>query len=223
MYEDTLRHMGLRKILVGNIRKNFIDSAGKKGINFIVDDRVFEVMEKIPRHFFFDSAFEKFAYDDNAFPIGSGQTISQPFTVAFQTMLLNVKPNDRVLEIGTGSGYQTSILVELGAKVFTIERQKPLYLKAQVVLKKLGYRAQFFFGDGYKGLPAYAPFDRMLVTAGAPFIPEPLIGQLKVSGALVIPVGKGSEQVMTEVIKITDKDYKVNEHGRFSFVPMVED
>ena len=176
---DTAKHQGLRYQL--------IDTLFKKGI---YDKNVLQAMSQIPRHLFLESGFEDFAYQDKAFPIGAGQTISQPYTVAFQSQLLQVKPDDKILEIGTGSGYQTAVLCKMGAKVFTVERQGELYRKTSALLPKLGYRPRLVsFGDGYKGLPTDAPFDGIIVTAGAPFIPEPLMAQLKIGGRLVIPVG----------------------------------
>ena len=163
---------------------------------------------KVPRHFFFDSSFLKFAYEDNAFPIGSGQTISQPYTVAFQTQLLMLGKGQKVLEVGTGSGYQACILAEMGAKVFSIERQKSLYDKAVQFLPTLGYRIKLFYGDGYKGLPAYAPFDKIIVTAGAPYIPDALIEQLKPGGILVIPVGGDDVQDMITITRISEKEFQ---------------
>lgn len=210
--QDLFKHKGLRKKLVEGIRN--------KGIS---DENVLSAIEKVPRHLFLDSSFTEFAYQDKPFPIGAGQTISQPYTVAFQSELLNIKEGDRVLEIGTGSGYQACILAEMGAKVFTVERQKGLYQKNAKLIADLGYSIKYFFGDGYKGLPAYAPFDKVIVTAGAPYIPEPLKEQLKPGGILVIPVGKGSLQIMTSIKKITAQDYKVYEHGTFTFVPLLED
>ncbi len=209
---DSYRHQGLRKILVRNI--------GQKGIT---DPRVLAAIEKVPRHFFFDSSFVEYAYEDKPFPIGAGQTISQPYTVAFQTDLLQIKKNDKVLEIGTGSGYQACILVEMGAKVFTIERQKTLFDKTSKFLPSIGYQViKTFFGDGYKGLPSYAPFDKMIVTAAAPFIPDALLEQLKPGGILVIPVGANDVQVMTTLIKGEDSTFVKKEHGAFRFVPMLE-
>ena len=208
---DNYRHKGLRKQLLQEIER--------KGIT---DQNVIRAMEKIPRHLFIDDAFIAFAYKDTAFQIGSGQTISQPYTVAFQTQLLDVKQGDKILEIGTGSGYQTCVLLEMGAKVFTIERQKALYDKAKVSLPKLGYIPRFFYGDGYKGLPIDAPFDKIIVTCGAPFIPEELLKQLKTGGVLVIPVGEGDIQEMTSIVKVSDGQYDKHEFGKFSFVPMLE-
>jgi protein-L-isoaspartate(D-aspartate) O-methyltransferase len=210
---DSYRHQGLRKLLVQNIQK--------KGIS---DPQVLSAMETVPRHFFFDSSFLEFAYEDKPFPIAAGQTISQPYTVAFQTELLQIRKNEKVLEIGTGSGYQACILAELGAKVFTIERQKTLFDKTSKYLRVVGYPTiKSFFGDGYKGLPAFAPFDKMIVTAAAPFIPEPLLEQLRPGGILVIPVGPGDVQIMTTIIKNADNSFEKREHGAFRFVPMLED
>ena len=209
---DTYKHQGLRKQLVEIIRE--------KGIS---DANVLEAIMKVPRHFFFDSSFLKYAYEDKAFPIGSGQTISQPYTVAFQSQLLQLTRGQKVLEVGTGSGYQACILAEIGAKVFSIERQKSLYDKAVQFLPSLGYRIKLFYGDGYKGLPAYAPFDRIIVTAGAPFIPHALIDQLKSGGILVIPVGADDVQEMTTLTRISEKEFRKREHGKFRFVPLLGD
>lgn len=209
---DTFKHKGLRKKLVQTIKS--------KGIK---DEKVLEAIQTIPRHFFFDSSFLEQAYADNPFPIGFGQTISQPYTVAFQTELLQIKKGDKVLEIGTGSGYQACILNVMGAKVFSIERQKGLYVKTKALLSELGYSIKLFFGDGYKGLPTFAPFDKVIVTAGAPFIPEALIKQLKPGGIMVIPLGKGGIQIMTTVIKKDTTSYETIEHGTFRFVPLLED
>jgi protein-L-isoaspartate(D-aspartate) O-methyltransferase len=208
---DSYKHQGLRKQLVEAVRN--------KGIR---DPNVLAAVEMVPRHFFFDSSFLNFAYEDKAFPIGAGQTISQPFTVAFMTELLEIKRGDKVLEVGTGSGYQACILAEMGAKVFSIERQKSLYDKAVKFIPTVGYIVKLFYGDGYKGLPAFAPFDKIMVTAGAPFIPEPLVAQLKPGGILVIPVGAGDIQIMTTVTKISDSEAKKREHGTFRFVPLLE-
>ncbi len=210
--QDTYRHQGLRNQLISQIRK--------KGIS---DPAVLAAMEKVPRHFFFDSSFLEYAYEDQPFPIGAGQTISQPFTVAFQTSLLKLSKGEKVLEIGTGSGYQACILAEAGAKVFSIERQKTLYDKTRVLLTEMGYqRIKLFYGDGYKGLPSFAPFDKVLVTAAAPYIPEPLIKQLRPGGILVIPVGD-DVQIMTTIYKISETEVRKEEHGNFRFVPMLED
>ena len=209
---DSYKHQGLRKNLVEIIRR--------KGIT---DNNVLDAIGKVPRHFFFDSSFLKYAYEDNAFPIGSGQTISQPYTVAFQSQLLMLGKGQKVLEVGTGSGYQACILAEIGAKVFSIERQKSLYDKAVKFLPSLGYRIKLFYGDGYKGLPAYAPFDKIIVTAGAPYIPDALIDQLKPGGILVIPVGADDVQEMTTITRISEKEFQKREHGKFRFVPLLED
>jgi protein-L-isoaspartate(D-aspartate) O-methyltransferase len=207
---DTFQHKGLRKKLVETIRT--------KGIR---DERILEAIGTIPRHLFMDSGFINFSYKDQAFPIGGGQTISQPYTVAFQTELLEVRARDRVLEIGTGSGYQTAVLLELGASVYTIERQRSLFLKAQAILGELGYKPHFFFGDGYLGKESYGPYDRILVTAGARDVPESLTGQLKVGGILVVPVGDSLEQDMVRIIRRGDDEFERTEHGSFAFVPML--
>ena len=209
--EDNYLYKGLREKLIEEIRS--------KGIR---NERVLEAIRKVPRHLFMDSGFIKFAYKDQAFPIGSGQTISQPYTVAFQTELLDVQPLDKVLEIGTGSGYQAAVLIEMGARVYTIERQKELYLKVQMQLPKMGYKPSFFYGDGYQGLPTYGPYDRILITAAAPEIPASLIEQLKVGGKMVIPLGGSGSQVMTLLEKKGINDYTIHEHGWFVFVPMLK-
>lgn len=209
--EDSFRHKGLRKKLVEEIKG--------KGI---FNQKVLDAINKIPRHLFMESGFINFSYKDSAFPIGAGQTISQPYTVAFQTELLDVNPLDKVLEVGTGSGYQTAILMELGAKVFTIERQRELFLKAKALLEKLGYHPHFFYGDGYLGKPSYGPYKRILVTAGAPEIPEKLVEQLEVGGRMVIPVGDSMGQDMLLVEKISENDTRVTNHGRFIFVPLLK-
>ncbi len=208
---DTYRHKGLRKQLVETIRS--------KGI---LDENVLEAIGKIPRHLFMDSGFIQFSYKDQAFPIGEGQTISQPYTVAFQTQLLEIKAHDRVLEIGTGSGYQTAVLIEMGASVFTIERQRKLFLKAQENLGLLGYKPHFFYGDGYQGKPTYGPYDRILVTAGAADIPAKLQGQLKVGGIMVIPVGNSNNQRMIRIVRKAETDFEQTEHGIFAFVPLLK-
>ena len=201
------------------MRKRLIATLREKGI---VNEHVLEAMNDLPRHFFMDTAFLQYAYEDAAFQIGAGQTISQPYTVAFQTSLLEVEKGMRILEIGTGSGYQTAVLHRLGCKVFTVERQKLLYERSQVLLKKLGCRAKQFYGDGYKGLPAFAPFDRVLVTCGAPFIPEPLVEQLAPGGIMVVPVGEGTQE-MIRIRKEKDGTIIQSTHGKFAFVPMLED
>lgn len=209
---DLAKHQGLRNQLV--------DVLMKKGIT---DKNVLQAIKTIPRHLFLDSSFENFAYQDTAFPIGAGQTISQPYTVAFQSQLLEVKKDDKVLEIGTGSGYQTAVLYGMGARVFSVERQNELYKKTSVLLPKLGIRARHLtFGDGYKGLPNFAPFDSIIVTAGAPFIPQPLMAQLKIGGRLVIPVGE-DQQIMTLLIRKNETQFEKHEFGDFRFVPMLED
>jgi protein-L-isoaspartate(D-aspartate) O-methyltransferase len=209
--KDTNKHQGLRNQLVKQLED--------KGIT---DKNVLEAISKVPRHLFLDSSFENFAYQDKAFPIGADQTISQPFTVAFQTQLLDIKKGDKVLEIGTGSGYQTAVLCLLGASVYTIERQNKLFKKAQLLLPKLGYNPKkFVFGDGYKGLSDAAPFDSIIVTAGAPFIPQPLMAQLKIGGRLVIPVGE-NEQIMTLLVRKNEKQFEKQEFGDFKFVPLLE-
>ncbi len=208
---DTYRHKGLRKKLVNEVRS--------KGIR---DESVLEAMNRVPRHLFMDSGFVHFAYRDQAFPIGAGQTISQPYTVAFQTELLQVRKHDKVLEIGTGSGYQAAILVEMGAKVYTIERQKELFLKSQSLLPAMGYKPRFFYGDGYEGLPAFAPFDRILITAAAGEIPPKLLEQLKTGGRMVLPLGREGSQVMTVVVKTGEDEYEKEEHGYFVFVPLLK-
>jgi protein-L-isoaspartate(D-aspartate) O-methyltransferase len=207
---DSFKHKGLRKKLVDEIRE--------KGIT---DKNVLAAIENIPRHLFMDSSFLEFAYVDKAFPIGEGQTISQPYTVAFQTQLLEIDKGEKVLEVGTGSGYQSCVLIEMGAKVYTIERIKGLYDKSKLFLPSIGYNPKMFFGDGYKGLPAYAPFDKIIVTAGAPQIPDDLIKQLKTGGILVIPVGEGDIQVMTTIKKVSETKTEINEWGTFRFVPLL--
>ena len=208
--KDTYKHKGLRKILVEEI--------SSKGIK---DENVLKAIEAVPRHFFMDSSFLEFAYQDKPFPIGAGQTISQPYTVAFQTELLDVKKGDKVLEIGTGSGYQACVLIEMGARVYTVERIKSLYSKTKSLLASMNYYPKIFYGDGYKGLPAFAPYDKILVTAAAPFIPEALTNQLKVGGALVIPVGEDDTQKMQKITKISDDKLDVHNFGYFRFVPML--
>jgi len=210
--KDTLKHRGMRNKLA-----ELLEAKG------ITDKKVLNAIKTIPRHLFLDSGFEDHAYQDKAFPIGADQTISQPYTVAFQTELLQVKPNDKVLEIGTGSGYQTAVLLDLKAKVYTIERQQELFKKTKLFFAKMGYRPKkMIFGDGYKGLPEEAPFDSIIVTAGAPEVPKPLMSQLKVGGRLVIPVGV-DEQVMTLFVRKSEKEFQKQELGAFRFVPLLED
>ncbi len=207
---DNFRHKGLRKKLIEEIRG--------KGIR---NEEVLNAMDRVPRHLFMDSSFINFSYNDKAFPISAGQTISQPFTVAFQTELLEVKRHLKVLEVGTGSGYQTAVLLELGARVYTIERQRQLFLEAQKTLSPLHYKPVYFYGDGYEGVPSYAPFDRILVTAAAPEIPDKLLAQLSIGGILVVPEGGSAGQKMIRVERLSEKEYKRSEHGNFSFVPLL--
>ena len=195
-----------------------IDSIRSKGIS---DESVLEAMDRVPRHLFMDSSFINFSYTDKAFPIAAGQTISQPYTVAFQTELLDVRRHQKVLEVGTGSGYQTAVLLELGARVYTIERQHQLFLEAQKTLGPLNYKPVYFYGDGYEGLPAYAPFERILITAAAPEIPRVLLDQLTIGGILVVPEGDRSGQRMVRVIRRSESDFERSEHGYFSFVPLL--
>jgi protein-L-isoaspartate(D-aspartate) O-methyltransferase len=209
--KDTAKHQGLRNQLAKILEE--------KGIT---DKKVLEAIKKIPRHLFLDSSFEDFAYQDKAFPIGAGQTISQPFTVAFQSQLLQVKKDDKILEIGTGSGYQTAVLVALGAKVYSVERQNELFKTTSNLLPKMGIRPKHLsFGDGYKGLPNHAPFDSIIVTAGAPIIPKALMAQLKIGGRLVIPLGE-KEQIMTLLIRKNATQFEKHEFGEFKFVPLLE-
>jgi protein-L-isoaspartate(D-aspartate) O-methyltransferase len=211
-FEDSYRHKGMRKKLVDIVRD--------KGIG---DERILEAINKIPRHFFLDSAFDEIAYEDKAFPIDADQTISQPYTVAYQTELLEVKPFMRVLEIGTGSAYQASVLAELGAQVFTIERQKKLFdLNKNFTYLRKYPNVKFFYGDGFEGLPTYGPFDRVIITAAAPIVPPKLIDQMKVGGMMVIPVDSGELQVMKRITKLEGGELKTEVFDRFSFVPMLQ-
>lgn len=211
-FEDTYRHKGLRKKLVNQLRE--------KGIT---DQTVLQAIENIPRHFFLDSAFDEKAYEDKAFPIAEGQTISQPYTVAYQTQLLQVKPFDKILEVGTGSAYQASVLAEIGATVYTIERQKKLYDAQRNFYFKQKYpNIKFFYGDGFAGLPSFAPFDKIIVTAAAPYVPETLKEQLKLGGLLVIPVGEGKVQQMLRITKNGEQNFKEEVFDNFSFVPMLK-
>lgn len=201
------------------MRNKLADTLIKKGIS---DKNTLDAIRTIPRHLFMDSSFEGHAYQDKAFPIAADQTISQPYTVAFQTQLLEVKPGQKILEIGTGSGYQTAVLLQLQAKVYTIERQLELFKKTKIFFGKLGYRPRKkIFGDGYKGLPEEAPFDGIIVTAGAPEVPRALISQLKVGGRLVIPIGTDN-QIMTLYIRKSEKEFEKKEFGSFRFVPLLE-
>lgn len=210
LINDTYRHKGLRRQLSVLLKE--------KGI---IDAGVLKAIEAVPRHLFLNSSFIDHAYEDKAFPIGAGQTISRPHTVAFQSELLELKKGEKVLEIGTGSGYQTCVLLEMGVKVFTIERQKELFDKTKLFLPSIGYNPKFYYGDGYKGLPVFAPFDKILITAGAPLIPQALIEQLKVGGRMVIPIGE-TIQTMTLIKKLSDKSLEKTEFGEFKFVPLLE-
>ncbi len=211
-YVDTYQYKGLRKRLVDLLRE--------KGIT---DENVLTAINNIPRHFFLDSAFDKIAYEDRAFPIGEGQTISQPYTVAYQTQLLEIKPYDKVLEIGTGSVYQASVLAEMGAKVFTIERQKKLYERNKNFIFKSKYpNIKFFYGDGFEGLPTFAPFDKVIITAAAPYVPPKLVAQMKTGGMMVVPVDLGSFTQMLRLTKLADGSYSEERFDNFSFVPMLE-
>ena len=210
--KDTAKHQGLRNQLA-----NVLKAKG------IVDENVLHAIREIPRHLFIDSSFESHAYQDKAFPIAAEQTISQPYTVAFQSQALAIKKRDKVLEIGTGSGYQTAVLLLLKAEVFTIERQRELFKKTSRFLPKLNYNPKkFIFGDGYKGLQEQAPFDKIIVTAGAPYVPKPLLAQLKVGGMLLIPVGDKT-QIMTQFIRKSATEFEKHELGDFAFVPMLEE
>ena len=209
--KDTSKHQGLRKQLVSLLKE--------KGI---VDSAVLNAISKIPRHLFLNSSFEDYAYQDKAFPISANQTISQPYTVAYQTQLLEVRKDHKILEIGTGSGYQTAILCMMGAKVYSIERQTELFKQTAALLPKLGIRPKHLsFGDGYKGLPNHAPFDGIIVTAGAPIIPQALMAQLKIGGKLVIPLGE-ENQIMTVLIRKNETQFEKQECGEFKFVPLLE-
>ena len=197
-----------------------VEHLSEKGIN---NTDVLDAINNVPRHLFMDNAFVNFAYQDKAFPIGSGQTISQPYTVAFQTQLLEVNPYQKILEIGTGSGYQAAVLNELNTHVYTIERQKDLFKKTKEFLPSIDYKCNFFYGDGYKGLEKFAPFDRIIITCGAPQIPQSLIDQLKIGGRMVAPIGDGDIQIMHLIEKISETENKITTHGEFSFVPMLND
>lgn len=212
--EDNYRHKGLRKQLVDLLRT--------KGIS---DEKVLTAINEVPRHVFLDSSFVELAYQDQAFPIGSGQTISQPHTVAFQSQLLELQAGMKVLEIGTGSGYQACVLASMGAKVFSIERQRNLYFKTKEILEQLPFRVKTFLGDGFEGLPTYAPFDRIIITAGAPNIPQTLVNQLKVGGIMVIPMdnSEGEGQKMLRLTKMEDGAVRQEEFGDFKFVPMLKE
>ena len=208
---ESIHHIGQRQRLV--------DEIARKGI---INSSVLDAIGKVPRHRFMESGFEQFAYKDQAFPIGAGQTISQPYTVAFQSQCLQVKPLQKVLEIGTGSGYQAAVLLEMGLQVFTIERQRDLYVRTSQLLPQLGYYPRFFYGDGYKGLPTYGPFDGIVVTAGAPYVPEPLKEQMVIGARMVIPVGSGDEQKMMVITRKSETKFEVEENGFFRFVPLLK-
>jgi protein-L-isoaspartate(D-aspartate) O-methyltransferase len=207
---DNFKHQGAREKMIDLLRKKNIAS-----------EQVLLAMKQVPRQFFIDSVFEKYAYDDKAFSIGEGQTISQPSTVAIQSTLLDVVQGDKILEVGTGSGYQAHVLHKLGAEVFSIERQKILFKKTRILLHSLGSSVQTFYGDGYAGLPQYAPFDKIIVTCGAPIIPTTLTTQLKTGGIMVIPLGH-PKQIMTRIIRKNENDVDITAHGNFHFVPMLE-
>ncbi len=208
---DSYLHKGLRSRLVETLRN--------KGVK---DEKVLNAIGKVLRHEFMDSGFVGFAYKDQAFPIGLGQTISQPYTVAIQTELLDVKKHEKVLEVGTGSGYQAAVLMQLGVKVFTIERHRELFLKSKALLHDLKYNPNCFYGDGYKGVPAFSPYDKILITAGASTVPDELLKQLKIGGRMVIPIGGITGQEMIVINKISEDKYEKTEHGSFSFVPMLK-
>ena len=210
--KDTFKHQGKRNLL--------IDLLKSKGIN---NKLVLSAMATVPRHLFLDSSFEDYAYQDKAFPIGAEQTISQPFTVAYQSQLLEAQKGEKILEIGTGSGYQTAVLLEMGLQVYSIERQQELYKKTSLLLPILGYKPKHLkFGDGYKGLPQFAPFNKILVTAGAPDVPKYLLNQLSIGGRLLIPIGE-INQLMTVFDRISETKFVKKEYGEFKFVPMLED
>lgn len=210
-FEDRHRHKGLRQKLIEALRE--------KGIR---DENVLSAMNSIPRHYFLDTAFDDIAYEDRAFPIGEGQTISQPYTVAFQTELLQVKPREKVLEIGTGSIYQASVLAEMGAYVYSIERQKALYDQTKDFIFRTRYpHLKFFYGDGFQGLPLFAPFDKVIITAGAPAVPEKLVEQMKPGGIMVIPINEDDKQRMIRITKQLDGSLKEEAYQQFSFVPML--
>ena len=210
--EDSFRHKGLRKKLIAEL--------ADKGIE---DKSVLDAFDKVPRHHFLDAVFTKQAYSNMAFQIGAGQTISHPYTVAFQTQLLEIKKGDKVLEIGTGSGFQTAILCVMGAKVNSIERQKELYLKTKPLLGKLNLNPKLKYGDGFNGWPTFAPFDKIIITCGAPFVPEELVNQLKIGGRMVIPLGEGKVQEMLLIQKSNDGTISQKSFGKFSFVPMLKE
>ena len=211
-FQDTFKHKGMRRQLIDELKKD----------ERITNSAIFDAFYEIPRHFFLDRAFLEQAYSNKAFQIGAGQTISHPITVAFQTQMLEIKKGDRVLEIGTGSGFQTCILCQMGAKVYSIERQKELFLKVKKIIDHFRFNPKLQFGDGYKGMPIDAPFDKIIVTCGAPEVPKTLLDQLKIGGIMIIPVGEGGEQIMKRIIKKTETELDVQEFGTFKFVPMLE-
>jgi protein-L-isoaspartate(D-aspartate) O-methyltransferase len=211
MIEESFEAKGKRKRLIEELRS--------KGIT---DEKVLGAIGRVPRHIFMDDAFMRHAYQDKAFPIAAGQTISQPYTVAVQTILLNVGKRDHVLEIGTGSGYQAAVLAEMGVKVYTIERQRELFRKAQTLLSSMGYRIQFFLGDGYEGQPQYGPYDGIIITAATAEVPDKLLKQLRIGGRLVVPRGERDTQVMTLYTRRGEDDYEITTHGYFAFVPMLK-
>lgn len=211
--KDSYKFKGMRKQLVHLLRED----------KRITNEAIFDAFNAVPRHFFLDLVFAEQAYSNMAFQIGAGQTISHPVTVAFQTQLLDLKKGEKVLEIGTGSGFQTCILCQMGAKVFSIERQRELFMKAKVIINQFKFTPRLVFGDGYKGFPAYAPFDKIIVTCGAPEIPIDLLKQLSVGGIMVIPVGEGNEQIMKRIIRTGEESFEQEEFGTFKFVPMLED
>ncbi len=210
--QDTFKHKGLRKKMVEELRT--------LGIS---DEQVLTAIGNVPRHWFLDNAFLEYAYQNKAFPIGSGQTISHPYTVAYQSQALEIKKGDKVLEVGTGCGYQTSVLAQFGAKIFSIERQHSLFVKTKKFLDEANVHVKLFYGDGYQGVPTFAPYNKIIVTAGAPYIPDALISQLAEGGRLVIPVGEGEKHIMTIVDKHKGGELKKYELGEFSFVPLLED
>ncbi len=209
---DTFKHKGLRKKMVEELRT--------LGIS---DEQVLQAINNVPRHWFLDNAFLEYAYQNKAFPIGSGQTISHPYTVGFQTQLLEIKKGDKILEVGTGCGYQTSVLAQMGAKIFSIERQHALFVKTKKFLSETNVSVKLFYGDGYQGVPTFAPYNKIIVTAGAPYVPDALLAQLMDGGRLVIPVGEGDKQIMTVIDKYKGGVLKKYEVGEFSFVPLLED
>lgn len=210
--QDSFKHKGMRRQLIALLRQD----------SRITNEAIFDAFDKIPRHFFLDLAFVEQAYTNMAFQIGAGQTISHPITVAFQTQLLDVQRGDKILEIGTGSGFQTCILCQMGAKVFSIERQRELHLKARKIIHDLNFTPRLSYGDGYLGLPLIAPFDKIIVTCGAPDIPQTLKDQLKIGGVMIIPIGEGSEQIMKRIVKVSETEFQEEELGTFKFVPMLE-